>query len=230
MFSDPKIGVWMWTSPSAPKNPATKQMQPERQERGMLQHGSVLEAADPPSSACSNSSSVTLCLLELRAPQKLCESHWCVPFTATFSKRRKIGALWSERCDDQPRNFPFLRRNLNLHCMHWHTHTHTNTKKQHTLTHTKKKHTLTHTKKKTHTHTHTHTHTEAEGWNSKSPIFVTKEHEQAKNSCNSGFRINKQHQPGCRTLLPSECPMLLGRSPRKNCKNDLDDQTWRELE
>ena len=33
------------------------------------------------------------------APQKLRQSHWCVPFTATFSKRRKIGALWSERCD-----------------------------------------------------------------------------------------------------------------------------------
>jgi hypothetical protein len=32
-------------------------------------------------------------------PQKLWKSHWCVPFTATFSKRRKIGALWSERCD-----------------------------------------------------------------------------------------------------------------------------------
>ena len=36
-----------------------------------------------------------------RAPQKLRKSHWCVPFTATFSKRRKIGALWSERCDSQ---------------------------------------------------------------------------------------------------------------------------------
>ena len=34
-----------------------------------------------------------------KAPQKLMQSHWCVPFTATFSKRRKIGALWSERCD-----------------------------------------------------------------------------------------------------------------------------------
>ena len=33
-------------------------------------------------------------------PQKLMKSHWCVPFTATFSKRRKIGALWSERCDN----------------------------------------------------------------------------------------------------------------------------------
>ena len=32
-------------------------------------------------------------------PQKFRKSHWCVPFTATFSKRRKIGALWSERCD-----------------------------------------------------------------------------------------------------------------------------------
>ena len=34
-----------------------------------------------------------------RPPQKFRKSHWCVPFTATFSKRRKIGALWSERCD-----------------------------------------------------------------------------------------------------------------------------------
>ena len=34
-----------------------------------------------------------------KVPQKLWKSHWCVPFTATFSKRRKIGALWSERCD-----------------------------------------------------------------------------------------------------------------------------------
>ena len=32
-------------------------------------------------------------------PQKLRKSHCCVPFTATFSKRRKIGSLWSERCD-----------------------------------------------------------------------------------------------------------------------------------
>ena len=33
-------------------------------------------------------------------PQKFWKSHWCVPFTATFSKRRKIGALWNERCDE----------------------------------------------------------------------------------------------------------------------------------
>ena len=33
------------------------------------------------------------------APKKLIQSHWCVPLTATFSKRRKIDALWSERCD-----------------------------------------------------------------------------------------------------------------------------------
>ena len=37
--------------------------------------------------------------MEAEAPQKLGQSHWCVPFTATFSKRRKIGAFWSERCD-----------------------------------------------------------------------------------------------------------------------------------
>ena len=36
---------------------------------------------------------------EPKPPQKFRKSHWCVPFTATFSKRRKIGALWSERCD-----------------------------------------------------------------------------------------------------------------------------------
>jgi len=35
----------------------------------------------------------------LKGPQKFRKSHWCVPFTATFSKRRKIGASWSERCD-----------------------------------------------------------------------------------------------------------------------------------
>ena len=37
--------------------------------------------------------------------------------------------------------------------------------------------------------------------------------------------IKKQQQPCCRTLVTSKCAMLLGRSPRKNCKNDLDDQT-----
>ena len=36
----------------------------------------------------------------LKGPQKFRKSHWCVPFTATFSKRRKIGASWSERCDN----------------------------------------------------------------------------------------------------------------------------------
>ena len=34
-----------------------------------------------------------------KAPQKLMQSHWCIPFTATFSKRQTIGVLWSERCD-----------------------------------------------------------------------------------------------------------------------------------
>ena len=38
-----------------------------------------------------------------RVPQKFRDSHWCVPFTATFSKRRKIGALWSEHCDSTDR-------------------------------------------------------------------------------------------------------------------------------
>ena len=28
----------------------------------------------------------------------------------------------------------------------------------------------------------------------------------------------------------AEARRMLGRSPPKNCKNDLDDQTWRELE
>ena len=65
-----------------------------------------------------------VCLLELRAPQKLCESHWCVPFTATFSKRRKIGALWSECCDDQPWNFRLLQSSSNLHCLQTQTHMH----------------------------------------------------------------------------------------------------------
>ena len=38
-------------------------------------------------------------LLEWKLPKNLRQSHWCIPFTATFSKRRKIGALWRERCD-----------------------------------------------------------------------------------------------------------------------------------
>ena len=41
-----------------------------------------------------------------RPPQKFRKSHWCVPFTATFSKRRKIGALWSERCDAEHTQVP----------------------------------------------------------------------------------------------------------------------------
>ena len=40
--------------------------------------------------------------VEVCTSQKFRKSHWCVPFTATFSKRRKIGALWSERCDVVP--------------------------------------------------------------------------------------------------------------------------------
>ena len=32
---------------------------------------------------------------------KLVKSHCCVPFTATFRKRRKIGAPCSERCDEE---------------------------------------------------------------------------------------------------------------------------------
>ena len=42
---------------------------------------------------------VCQCCWRPKPPQKFRKSHWCVPFTATFSKRRKIGALWSERCD-----------------------------------------------------------------------------------------------------------------------------------
>ena len=42
-----------------------------------------------------------------RVPQKFRDSHWCVPFTATFSKRRKIGALWSEHCDTLMRSLAF---------------------------------------------------------------------------------------------------------------------------
>ena len=41
-------------------------------------------------------------IVEVCTSQKFRKSHWCVPFTATFSKRRKIGALWSERCDVVP--------------------------------------------------------------------------------------------------------------------------------
>ena len=47
-----------------------------------------------------------------KPPQKLRKSHWCVPFTATFSKRRKIGASWSERCDAElKRAVAHLRKN-----------------------------------------------------------------------------------------------------------------------
>ena len=49
-------------------------------------------------SLCSRPATVCVCWSP-GAPQKLGKSHWCVPFTATFSKRRKIGASWSERCD-----------------------------------------------------------------------------------------------------------------------------------
>ena len=49
---------------------------------------------------CSNTSELSIGLhVGHCCPPKLMKSHWCVPFTATFSKRRKIGALWSERCD-----------------------------------------------------------------------------------------------------------------------------------
>ena len=48
---------------------------------------------------CTIYCSCAMHLIGEYTPQKLRNSHCCVPFTATFSKRRKIGALWSERCD-----------------------------------------------------------------------------------------------------------------------------------
>ena len=42
-----------------------------------------------------------ICMLEPKGLGKNNKkSHWRVPFTATFSKTRKIGALWIERDDD----------------------------------------------------------------------------------------------------------------------------------
>ena len=61
----------------------------------------ILSLSFPPSSQvlCQTiHSNHCICWIP-KDPQKLVKSHWCVPFTATFSKRRKIGALWSERCD-----------------------------------------------------------------------------------------------------------------------------------
>ena len=52
--------------------------------------------ADNPPCCVSDGASVNI---GEYTPQKLRNSHCCVPFTATFSKRRKIGSLWSERCD-----------------------------------------------------------------------------------------------------------------------------------
>ena len=54
-----------------------------------------------------------------KVPQKFRKSHWCVPFTATFSKRRKIGALWSERCDTFVRDDIWGCESLHLHHGVW---------------------------------------------------------------------------------------------------------------
>ena len=40
----------------------------------------------------------TLSMLPRRVT-KIGKSHCCAPITATFSKRRKIGSMWSEHCD-----------------------------------------------------------------------------------------------------------------------------------
>ena len=55
---------------------------------------------------CVNAKRAQIFLQTLSSLQKFEKSHWCVPFTATFSKRRKIGALWSERCDEQQSRCP----------------------------------------------------------------------------------------------------------------------------
>ena len=62
-------------------------------------------------------------------PAKIRKSHCCVPLAATFSKRRKIGASWSERCDAYwEGSSPWLRSLLctpialldfNNHCKPW---------------------------------------------------------------------------------------------------------------
>ena len=84
-------------------------------------------------------------------------------------------------------------------------------------------------------YTHTHTH----GGSFKKSAFSStstsrfpaskaarcKMHGAAKTTRSTELGIKKQQQPCCRTLVTSKCAMLLGRSPRKNCKNDLDDQT-----
>ena len=54
-----------------------------------------------------------------KVPQKFRKSHWCVPFTATFSKRRKIGALWSERCDSKSWHHILECESLYLHHGVW---------------------------------------------------------------------------------------------------------------
>ena len=50
--------------------------------------------------------------LRLNAPQQIIDSLCCVPFTATFSKRRQIGALCNEHCDAWQCGKPFLHNHL----------------------------------------------------------------------------------------------------------------------
>jgi hypothetical protein len=53
-------------------------------------------------------------------PAKIEKSHCCVPLTATFSKRRKIGASWSERCDAYISTFKFLAKVvMQTCCIFW---------------------------------------------------------------------------------------------------------------
>ena len=72
------------------------------QESCLLPHllppqGAALASASCSAAAAARSASAR-CWKQ--GSEKIEKSHWCVPFTEIFSKRRKIGAVWSERCDD----------------------------------------------------------------------------------------------------------------------------------
>ena len=39
---------------------------------------------------------------DLELQQQMRKSYWCAPFTVTFGKRRKVCAIWNERCGAVP--------------------------------------------------------------------------------------------------------------------------------
>lgn len=53
-----------------------------------------------------------------RAPQKLTQSNWCVPFPATFRNRRKIGAFsierYTDKCSQLSKNCAHFANNANM--------------------------------------------------------------------------------------------------------------------